>query len=123
MRKRKLNVMTLEQLTARFAEAALIQYEASLDNNTLKYNRAFDRLVEIDEELRKRGSDARMALISLYKHSNIQVRLEAASFTAGIAPKRARKLLQEIKDEQAFPESADAGLALRRLDSGEWKPT
>lgn len=122
MRKMNLDTMTLEQLVARFAQAALIQYDAVLDNDIRKYNRLYDRQVEVREELRQRGNDERRALVSLYKHPNIQVRLQAASFTAGVAPKRARKLLQEIKDEQEFPQSAEAGLTIRSLDSGEWKP-
>ena len=123
MKKKKLDELTPEQLAARFAEAALIQYDALLDNDIPKYNRVYDLLVEVDQELRKRDPEARLALLSLYKHTNIQVRLEAASFTAGVAPKLARKLLQEIKDSQDFPQAGDAGMAIRALDSGEWKPT
>lgn len=123
MRRLTLENLTLEQLLQRFVDGALMQYEAQLDNDIRKFNRIYDRMTEVEQELKRRGPEARKSLLSLYDHENIQVRLNAAEATAGVAPKRARKLLQEIKDEQAFPQSAAAGLTIRSLDSGEWKPT
>jgi 5'-3' exonuclease len=123
MIRKNLEKLTIEDLLQRFVDGALIQYETILDEDTKTFNRIFDRMVEVEEELKRRGPEARKSLLALYDHDNIQVRLNAAEATAGIAPKRARKLLQEIKDEQEFPQSADAGLGIRMLASGEWKPT
>jgi hypothetical protein len=41
---------------------------------------------DVDQELRRRGLKARLALLKLFDHSNMQVRLEAAKCSLGVAP-------------------------------------
>jgi len=123
MKRMNLENLTLEQLIQRFVDGALMQYVAQLENDIRKFNRIYDRMTEVEQELKRRGLEARKSLLSLYDHDNIQVRLNAAEATAGIAPMRARKLLREIKDSKDYPQAAEASSSLRGLESGEWKPT
>jgi len=99
------------------------QDEALLDENIRKYNRLYDQMLEIEIELRRRGRSARIMLKTLFDHSNIQVRLKAATAIIGIMPKRSRRVLEKIRESQEYPQAADAGMLIRAVDSGRWKPT
>ena len=123
MTRANLTKMTLAQLLDRYVEIALAQYEAIENEQYGKYNRLFDKMVEVDEELRARGPEARLALTTLYKHPNPQVRFNAAAETLAVAPRRARKVLEDIKARGEFPQAGDAGMMLLRLDRGIFKPT
>ncbi|MGH6838401.1 MAG: DUF2019 domain-containing protein [Methylocella sp.] len=76
----------------------------------------------VDNELRARGLEARLALLRLYDHPNIEVRLKAATRTLAIAPIAARRVIEAIKASQQFPQAGDAGMTLRYLDEGIFKP-
>jgi len=52
----------------------------------------------------------------------MQVRLEAAKWSLGIAPETARHVIEEIKKSQWFPSALDAGMTLRNLEAGIFKP-
>ena len=43
------------------------------------------------------GLAARLALLRLFDHQNMQVRLQAAKWSLGVAPKAARHVIEEIK--------------------------
>jgi hypothetical protein len=75
-----------------------------------------------EKELRRRGREARLALLRLYDHPNMQVRLNAAKRTLGIAPDAARRVLQAISDSKWQPQAMDAGMSLWNLDRGVFKP-
>jgi hypothetical protein len=76
----------------------------------------------VDIELRARGLAARRALLRLFDHPNMQVRLQAAKWSLGVAPEAARQVIEEIKKSQWFPYALDAGMTLRNLASGVFKP-
>jgi hypothetical protein len=76
----------------------------------------------VDEELRARGREARLALLRLFNHSNMQVRVQAATFSLGVAPEAARKVLEAIRASKWQPRAMDAGMTLRGLDNGQYKP-
>ena len=122
MKRQELKGMALEQLIERFAEIAVAQDEALLYNELSKFNRLYDRMDEVDSELRARGTEARMALLDLYAHPNLQVRLKAAVRTLGVAPKQARKLLEALRGSKG-PQALDAGMTIRGLDDGSFRPT
>ncbi|HEV7911755.1 MAG TPA: DUF2019 domain-containing protein [Methylocella sp.] len=71
-----------------------------------------------EKELRRRGLEARLALLRLYDHPNIQVRLKAAKRTLGVAPEAARKVIQAIYDSKWHPPAGEAGMSLWNLDRG-----
>src|SRR5262249_14963225 len=123
MKRIKLGEMTIEQLVERFTAIALDQDQALLAHEYEKFNRLFDEMEAIENELKARQGDQRRALLSLYGHPNTQVRLKAAEATLAVAPESARRVLQSIVDSREFPQAGDAGMMLRNLDREVFKPT
>jgi len=115
--------LTIEQLIARFAEIALAQDQALLYDQTAKFNRLYRDMDAVDNELRSRGTEARLRLLALYEHPNAQVRLKAAVRTLGVAPVEARHVLEAIEASGEQPQALDAGMSLWNLDRGVFKPT
>jgi hypothetical protein len=120
MTQAKLDTLTVEQLTARFAEIGVAQDKAEDDN--AEYNRLFQKMEVIEEELKSRPGDQRRALLSLYNHRNMQVRLMAAKRTLAVAPKEARQMIESIAASSWFPQAGDAGMCLMMLDRGVFVP-
>jgi hypothetical protein len=120
--KRTLKDFTLDKLVDRFAEIGIAQDQALLCDEHEKFKRLFNEMNEVDQELRRRGPQARLALLRLYDHPNMQVRVKAAIRTLAVAPAAARRALQEIKDSRCYPQSADASMILRDFDDGSYKP-
>jgi hypothetical protein len=123
MKQVKLRDMSVDQLVERFTAIALEQDEALLNDDIAKFNRLFDLMEAVKEELKARDSDQRRALIPLYNHRNAQVRLKAAKATLAVAPEAARQVLQSISDRAEFPQALDAGMTIKALDRGIFKPT
>jgi hypothetical protein len=115
--------MSTAQLVDRFAEIAIAQDQAILFSETAKFNRLFRVVDEVDNELRRRGTAARLALLKLYEHNNLQVRLKAATRTLGVAPTEARLVLEAIKASKEQPYALDAGMLIRGLEDGSYRPT
>lgn len=123
MKRADLRDMSVDQLLGRFSEIALAQHDALLMNDTAKFNRLFDEMEEVEAELKFRAGDQRRILLHLFDHPNPQVRLAAAKATLALAPKEARNVLQKIKDRREYPQALDAGMTMRALDDGVFKPT
>ena len=122
MKQAKLEKMTTDQLVTRFAEIGIAQDQAELIGEIGKFNRLYRQMDATEKELRRRGREARLALLRLYDHPNMQVRLNAAKRTLGIAPDAARRVLQAISDSKWQPQAMDAGMSLWNLDRGVFKP-
>jgi hypothetical protein len=114
--------MTVDQLVERFVAIGVAQDKALLYGEHRKFNRLFREMNEVDQGLRRRGPEARLALLRLYDHPNMQVRVKAAIRTLGVAPDAARRALQEIKETHCYPQAADASMFLRDFDNGSYKP-
>jgi len=110
-------------LLERFTAIALEQDQALLMDEIARFNKLFDQMDAVKKELRSRSGDQRRALLALYDHPNIQVRLKAAVGTLAVEPESARKLLQTIAESREYPQAADAGMTLGELDRGIFKPT
>lgn len=123
MKKRNISDFTVEQLTDQFVEIALAQDDAMLYDQTAKFNRLYGEMDEVDNELRRRGPEARLALVRLYDHPNPQVRLKAAVRTLGIAPTEARRVLDALQAAKELPYALDAGMIIDGLDDGSFVPT
>jgi hypothetical protein len=123
MTQLNLKTMTVEQLVNRFADIGVAQDAALLENDVAKYNRLYDQMEAVEHELKSRAGDQRQALLPLYGHQNVQVRLASAKATLAIAPKAARAVLRAIKESKAQPQALDAGMSLRNLDRGIYRPT
>ena len=115
----KLNV---DELVGRFENLCVEQYKADLRERSSEYNELYAELDSVDAELKRRGTDARLALLRLYDHPNVQVRLKAGIRTLAVAPDSAKRLLQTIADSNRFPQAANAALILESFNSGSFVP-
>jgi hypothetical protein len=73
MKKLDLKSLTVPQLIERFSALAVGQFQAELFGKVEIYNRLYDDIVAVKDELRSRTGDQRSALVSLYTHANPQV--------------------------------------------------
>lgn len=119
----KLKLLTAEELKRLFEQLCIQQYDALEGNAIASYNRRYDKILAIQNELKSRPGDQRRILMSLFGHPNMQVRLTAAHANLAVDYIAARRELQAIVDEQWFPQSGDAGMTLDNLDSGFYRPT
>ncbi|HEV7909773.1 MAG TPA: DUF2019 domain-containing protein [Methylocella sp.] len=109
-------------LVDRLAEIGVAQDQALLYDEIGKFNRLFDQMHAADIELRARGPAARLALLRLFDYQNMQVRLQAARWSLGVAPEAARPVIESISESNWFPQAGEAGMTLSNLDSGIFKP-
>ncbi len=115
--------MTVDQLVDRFIDLCIAEYNALELGEITKHNRLFRQMTAVEDELKSREGDARAALIPLYDHSNMQVRVMAAKATLAVAPTAARAALAAIKATQWHPQALNAGMCLWNLETGFFKPT
>jgi hypothetical protein len=123
MKKAEWATMNAAQLVEEFTTIAREQDRALLANSTAKYNRLYDRMAEVVDELKQRPGDQRRELIRLYEFPSIHVRLKAAIHTLAVAPTEARHQLEMIAEMHWFPQTADALGMLRAIDQGRYVPT
>jgi uncharacterized protein DUF2019 len=118
-----LHEMTTQQLVQQFVVLSLEQDRTLTRDDVEGYNRLFDVLEAVKQELQRRPDDQRQALLPLYDHPNAQVRLNAAMGTLQVAPKAARRMLEIIRHSREYPQAADAGMTIHALDGDVFKPT
>lgn len=118
-----LALLSTNALTRLFEELCIEQYNALERNEIAAFNRRYDRIQAIQDELKSRPGDQRRALMRLFGHSNMQVRLTAARANLAVDYPAARRELQAIVDEKWHPQAGDAGMTLYFLDTGEFTPT
>jgi len=123
MRQFALHDMTVEQLVEAFTTMALEQDEAILEDENTKYNRLYDRMEALKQEMKGRAGDQRRALLPLLGHKNAQVRLKAAIATLAIDLDAARNALHEISNRNEYPQAADARRMMRSVDEGRYVPS
>ena len=123
MNKLKLEKATVDQLVERFAAICLDQAQALLYSDIAKFNRLYESMVEVREELKRHPGDQRRALIALYDHQNAQVRLQAARASLAVEPAAARSVIETIANSKIGPQAGDAGMTISNLDRGVFKPT
>lgn len=123
MTRIKLEVMTDEQLVEQFVAITLEQDQAILYDDNARYNRLSYLLEALEAELKNRGGDQRALLLPLYDHRNLWVRLSAVKSSLALAPEEGRRVLQAIRESKKQPYAGEAGMTLRALDKGIFKPT
>jgi len=119
----KLETVTVDQLVERFVEIGIAQDDALLGNEITRFNYLFDQMQEVVQELQRRSGDQRRALVALYDHPSMQVRVKAAKNTLAVAPQAARDTLENIKASKWQPQALEAGMSLWNLERGVFKPT
>lgn len=123
MKRVQLADMTVGDLVERFAQIGVAQDQALLGGEIAKFNRLFDQMGDVSNELKSRHGDQRRALMALYDYPNMQVRLKAAKHTLAVAPVEARRQIEAIAASNWMPQAGDAGMSLWNLDRGVYKPT
>ncbi len=110
------------ELASKFAEIAKNRGSAVLDLDSRKANIQFDHMKLIDQELRKRGTKARLSLVRLLDDPNRLVRFYAAIYLLGLVPNKARAILEWNAKYGCDPLGANARGFLQGLDEGTYKP-
>lgn len=123
MRSRRLVGLNVDRLVERFAEIGIAQDKALLYDEMGKFNKLYDQKKAVEDELKSREGDQRRALIPLYRHSNVQVRLNAAKATLAVAYQEAFATLQAIAQSGWHPQAGDAGMSISNRERGIFKPT
>lgn len=123
MRREMFAEMGNEKLVERFTTMALEQDEALLMDEIGKYNKIYDEMEAVKQELKGRADDQRRMLLPLLDHRNAQVRLKAAIATLAIEPDAARNALQKIVDQKEFPQAANASAMIDAVDEGTYVPS
>jgi len=122
MRKSDLHELTVIDLVERFAGICVQQNKALFGDEIAKFNRLYDQMVAVESELKSRPGDQRLALLTLFSHRDLQVRLQAAKTTLAVAPNEARRMIEAIAASNRFPQTGDAGMCLINLDRGIFVP-
>ncbi|MEF2547869.1 DUF2019 domain-containing protein [Aurantimonas sp. E1-2-R+4] len=114
---------TVPELVAAFVAVSLAQSKAIDDDNHRRYNKLVDDYLALEAELRSRQGDQRRALLPLFNHRNVQVRMNAALSTLAALPDEARETLRLIHARREYPQAADAIGLLNALERGTYLPT
>jgi hypothetical protein len=117
MVRRNLKDMTLQEIIELFVQNGIEQDDVISRGQVSKFKKIFGVMAAIDAELTRRGPQARMALVELYDHPNMQVRLQAALVAANVDPTGVRPVLEAIAKSVRMPQAADAREALRDLNA------
>jgi ParB-like chromosome segregation protein Spo0J len=113
----------VDELIGLFVKLGLAQDRALLESEISTFNRLFDEMQAVVEELKSRPGDQRTALLALYEHPNAQVRLKAVKNSLAVAPVEARRTLQIIAESKEYPQAGEAGMTIVNLDRGIFTPT
>lgn len=116
MTRFNVKTMTVNELVDRFVAIALDQDQALFNDEIDTFNKLYSQMDAVRNELKSRPGDQRSALLPLYTHPNVQVRLKAALSTMDVAPEAAREVFQKIAETHRYPQAADALAAIWRLD-------
>ena len=122
MKNQNLRGWTVAELVNRFTAICVEQDKALFGDEVAKFNRLFGQMVAIRDELKSRPGDQRSALLALFEHPNLQVRLQAAKATLAVAPAAARRMIELIQEWGRQPYAGDAGMCLVNLDRGIFVP-
>jgi hypothetical protein len=119
----KLSCLPDSELLARFEKLCVEQYNALDRQEYAAFNRRYDRIQAIEDELKSRPGDQRRILMTLFGHPNMQVRLTAARANLAVDYPASRREIQDIADSKWGPQCLDAGMTLINLDNGVYRPT
>ena len=122
MKNIDLDKLTITQLVERFTALGIEEDKAVFDGDNAKYRRLYWQMDAVEQEMKRRPGDQRRALLPLFDHPNLWVRLMAAKTTLAVAPEAARQMLQAIESWGRQPYAGDAGMCLVSLDRGIFVP-
>jgi hypothetical protein len=123
MSKVNLKALSTSDLLLLFEKLCVEQYNALDRQEYAAFNRRYDRIQAIEDELKSRPGDQRRILMTLFGHPNMQVRLTAARANLAVDYPAARREIQHIADSKWGPQCLDAGMTLINLDNGIYRPS
>lgn len=123
MKAAKLHLLSATELKLLFEKLCTEQYDSLERQEIEAFNRRYDKIQAIQDELKSRPGDQRRILLQLFGHPNMQVRLTAAHATLAVDYLAARREIQDIADSKWGPQCGDAGMTLINLDNGIYRPT
>lgn len=123
MSRVNLKPLSTNDLLLLFEKLCVEQYDALDRQEYAAFNRRYDRIQAIEDELKSRPGDQRRILMRLFGHPNMQVRLTAARANLAVDYPAARKEIQDIADSKWGPQCLDAGMTLINLDNGIYRPS
>ena len=123
MKRVDLKKLTTEELFERYVAIGEAEEDAVLYDDTPGYNQLFRKEQDVVDELQRRPGDQRRLLLGLYDHENLWIRLSAVKNSLAFAPEEGRRILQAIRESKRQPYAGEAGMTLRALDKGIFKPT
>lgn len=129
---RNVRDMNVQALITRFAQVAERLSEVNFElvspldmpgreDFVRESEQLYAQLKIVDTELRSRGREARLALLQLFENPTLEVRLQAALCSLGVAPTVARAQLEQIA-ATGWMEAISARGTLEALDKGTFKP-
>jgi hypothetical protein len=118
----ELSSLADDELIARFAATAKVVGAAVLNSDVDRTDRAIRRLWAIEAVLRARGPTSRMKLVRLLDDRDRFVRYYAAYHLLALVPERARAIIEWNAKFGFDALAGDAGMTLRNLDTGFYKP-
>jgi hypothetical protein len=123
MSKVNLKALSTSDLLLLFEKLCVEQYNALDRQEYAAFNRRYDRIQAIEDELKSRPGDQRRILMTLFGHPNMQVRLTAARANLAVDYPASRREIQDIAVSKWGPQCLDAGMTLINLDNGIYRPS
>lgn len=112
--------METRDIVAIFVALSREQGEALNRRETRKYNRIFDQILAIRQELESRAGDERNALIPLLDHMNLQVKMNAAFAVLPIAKEAAFATLKWVAESRYMPFAAYARGSVEAIEEDDF---
>ncbi|RYZ42733.1 MAG: DUF2019 domain-containing protein [Myxococcaceae bacterium] len=107
-----------DDLEAAYAEAAVRQGRASLEDDFRTANAQQKTIVAVRGELRSRGEEGQASLLRLLGHHEQDVRVWAASHVLSFAPAQAEEVLERACQASPSPSRLNAEMTLREWRAG-----
>jgi hypothetical protein len=119
----KLNMLTDQELLDQLEACTKMHGHNVLYGEVRDANRSYWKLDAVRGEFRARGPWSRADLARLFNHPEMAVRYYTAMGLFALDPIRARAIIEEVKDTGPMRLAGDAGMTLRMLDDGTFKPS
>ena len=118
MKSVELENMDTESLVRDYREAAALQWTNIFRGKSKAAHKHSEKVMRIYSELRRRGDDARQALLPLLKDEDPGVRLWAAAHALQFAPNDAEPVLVDLVERPQGPTATIARYTLQQWRDG-----
>lgn len=113
-----IKIENVEEALKLFEDAAIKQSDASNNGKSKIANRNYDKIVSSISYLK--NNDSLKELTRFYEHSNVFVRIWAASYLLPLYERKSLKILKEIADRNVLG-SLEAEMTIKEWKNGNLK--